>query len=261
MILPFNLTDVRVGFLLSLLVFVGIAFALLYSAKVSVNIPPIGRVNWRDAVTVLVGLVVTPAILTVVPTFYLAAWIGLSFVAGVYTLLSPVVRYRLLAFGLAIGLTLGQFQLRSIWLNDFLVILAVSIAAVFFVQGGIRLREVTYMAAGYSIFDVFAIRILQPILFRIFSGIALVPMLLMPYGGVTLSVGGGDLLLVTVFTLILKKEYGIMRAIALLATELSIIFAASLLVGIVSVVPLSPLLTLPFAVMSLGRKPATVKST
>ena len=223
-----------------------------YSLRVKVNLPPYGRVNWRDISVILGGLALFPVALLAIPQIFVVAWIALGFFSSLAYLFRPMVKRLPIAASVSAATVASQFLFRQIWINDLITMLGVCFVAVYSVQGGITAREAAFLGLGYSVYDVLAIAFLQPLFSRSLVAAPLIPVIIVWYLGRGFLLGGADLLLLVLFALVLTKTLGWKESLAFVLLGVVVIFVLSGMAF--TALPLAPFIVVIFlAVREAGR--------
>ena len=174
----------------------------------------------------LSDIAVTLGVVVIIPFLYvlLPVWVVCGFMAFVVLCVLPTVADPLLrppwapwlAALLLVVADLGtnwQFGGTSplfLLVNDAVLVLACVGVANLWVQGGMKARDVTVLAGGLAVYDLAAtswLPLTSDLLHRLAAS-PLVPLVAWGHGNAELGIGLGDLLLVTVFPLVMLKAYG-----------------------------------------------------
>ncbi|MEM2916790.1 MAG: hypothetical protein QXN63_00330 [Candidatus Bathyarchaeia archaeon] len=234
--------------MLEILTTVGLFFAalplsLVYYLKVRIERPPYGTFNWKDLLFMLFFIIITPFLYLNISVTMATIILGALFLFGLYAVLSPIIRR--IAILPAAALVIAQFLWPTQGLNDIIVLIFFVGIGSLYIQGGLPKKELTAFAIAFSIYDLIAtgmsswmMEMVQKVLHTpYFPGFVFGDML----------VGGGDILMGTIFVLASMKFYG-KKAVALTLTSILISTTALILIlpaiGITSPVPFVPVLTL-----------------
>jgi hypothetical protein len=234
--------------MLEILTTVGLFFAalplsLFYYLKVRIERPPYGTYNWKDLLFMLFFIVITPFLYLNISVAMATIILGALFLFGLYAVLSPIMRR--LAILPAATLVIIQFVWPTQGLNDIIVLIFFVGIGSLYIQGGLPKKELTVFAIAFSIYDLLAtgmsswmMEMVQKVLRTpYFPGFVFGDML----------VGGGDILMGTLFVLASMKFYG-KKAVVLTLTSIITSTAALVLIlpaiGITSPIPFVPILTL-----------------
>lgn len=209
---------------------VAIAVAALYFRHVSVDRPPVGVYTARDIVVVMAVVVLLPVLYLALPDPAVATALGLMTVLAVQFTLAPLLSGRvalLVAAGAgAVELALAAGGLDAVaagWNNLLLLVLVVGVTNLY-VQSGIRARDVAVFGLLLAGYDVVATTLLPTM------GELLRRTVELPFAPVftdgTILIGLGDVLMLTLWTLVSLKAFG--RAAALLATAVALALTTAL---------------------------------
>jgi hypothetical protein len=211
--------------------------ALFYLRRVRLERPAIGTFNHRDIRILFCFIVFLPFVYVVLPRVALTCFLILTFSGAISIGFRPVLSRTQLWLG--IGLVIGA----NIWLSrtmlgtvfgwqlawattDILVLLAAIAASNLYIQGGMRLRHVAWIALILACYDLAFTRYvpLTNKLTEQFLGYPLDPSVGMRIGLFNASIGLGDLLVYAMFLLAAFKAYG--RLAGRIAFGLIIVFGA-----------------------------------
>ena len=197
--------------------------------------PPLGVISLGDVAVMLVGVVVVPLLYLALPPGLVAGLLVLASLSALVPLGQAVLGRGWLAWLLALGL-LGADVGSALWLgtthplffavnNAALVLLVVSIT-VLWAQSGLRARDAAVLGGALTVYDLIATSLLSltsDLIARLAS-LPLAPVVAWSVGeGRWLGLGLGDLLMATVFPLVLRKAYGRRAGLAALAVGLGTI--------------------------------------
>ncbi|HJQ02580.1 MAG TPA: hypothetical protein VJ851_13345 [Jatrophihabitans sp.] len=211
--------------------------ALFYLRRVRLERPAIGTFNHRDIRILFCFIILLPFVYVVLPRDALTSFLVLTFSGAISIGFRPVLSRTQLWLG--IGLVIGA----NIWLSrtmlgtilgwqlawattDILVILAAISVSNLYIQGGMRLRHVAWIALILAIYDLAFTRYvpLTNKLTEQFLGYPLDPSIGMRIGLYNASIGLGDLLVYAMFLIAAFKAYG--RFAARVAFSLIVVFGA-----------------------------------
>lgn len=227
---------------------VTIALASVYFSRLEVNRPPVGVVNGRDIWILLVGIVAIPYLYLALPLAVVATLLVIATVGILLFTCEPVAPLGLsllLALGvvaadIGLALTAGTQSNTFLALNNVVLAIAVVGIANLWAQSGMRATHVAAMALGLAAYDLVAtagLPLMTDLLDRL-NDIPLVPFIGWRAAGDELLVGFGDLLLLALFPLVVRKAFGCpASAIALGVTSLVL----ALLLGAVEFGLLGPI--------------------
>jgi len=102
---------------------------------------------------------------------------------------------------------------------------------------------------GYSIYDFLATALLAGLFANKLLPLPLIPLLAVQLAGRTRIMGGGDVFLLSLFTLVLLKIFGARRAGLFVVGELPVVLCYNIVANTLRVnLPLSPFLVVPFVI-------------
>jgi hypothetical protein len=243
-----------------------IAMSYLYFRTVRIARPPVGRYNLRDVVFMMIAVVVLPPLYLEVPTWLVTIVLGMVFVAVLQFTLAPVLprpvpllaAASIVVTDVVVAHTVGHSGLgfhAFVALND--VVIAAGVVGVcnLYVQNGMRARDVAVFGVALAVYD-FAATIALPIMVEFFSrvrALPLAPILSWGHGSSSAPIGLGDVLMLTLWTLVSYKAFG--RVSAWIAgclglTTVTVFFvlvsAGVITTGVPSMAALGPLMALHY---------------
>jgi hypothetical protein len=198
--------------------------ALYYFRRVRLERPPIGTFNGRDITILMTLIIALPFLYAAVPLYWLVGFLALGFCSSLSIGYRPIFgQQRLWLLWLLIGLLVGG----NIWTShnllgsttgwqlwwaelSLLVILSVVSVSNLYVQGGMRLRYVSWLALAVAAYDATFVKVipLTDKLAQELLGKPLDPSLGTRFGIDNFSIGIGDMLIFALFTLAAYKAYG-----------------------------------------------------
>jgi hypothetical protein len=212
-------------------------FAVFYFRRVRLDRPPIGTFNGRDIGILLTFIIALPFLYAALPGWALTCFLALTFASALSIGYRPLLgRTRSWLFiGLLIGANiwtsrtmLGTVAGWQLWWAELTVLVALAAIAVanLYVQGGMKLRYVAWLALALGAYDVVfsSVYPLTSKLTQEFLGAPLDPSLGMRFGIDNFAIGIGDLLIFALFAVATYKAYG--RPAARLALGLIVVFGA-----------------------------------
>lgn len=251
-----------------------VLLASVYFRRYAITRPPLGVFGLGDIAAMLVAIVVVPFLYIALPLWLVLLLIGSASFSLLYVLWEPVLgagwRPGLLAallVGADIGLArwYGALSIPFVTLNNVVLIMMAVGVTNLWAQSGMRARDLVVLGLGLAIYDYLAtwqFSLMGDMLQRL-AGLPLVPMFVW-HAGTTqwLGLGLGDVLLVTVFPLVMRKAYGWTASIMALLVGLGallLIMLSLLAVGVESTFPamvaLGPLMALQYAYWRYRRGP------
>jgi hypothetical protein len=195
--------------------------SLAYLRRVRMERPPVGTFNGRDIAILVTFIVCLPFLYGYLPfwlitclltlTFSSALYLGYSGVLGrgrVWLLIGALIGLNIWTSAHLMGTTLGW---QTWWLElDVLVILGAVAVANLYVQGGMKLKHVAWLALALAIYD-FIFDQLLPLTDKLVAGYLshpMDPLFGFRFGIDNYGVGLGDLLVYSLFLTACYKAYG-----------------------------------------------------
>jgi hypothetical protein len=214
--------------------FVVCAGSLAYFRRVRMDRPPVGTFNTRDVVILLIAIGILPFIYGWLPVPVVTVVLCITFASALY------IGYRSLLGSVGIWLGIGVLFGLNIWSShhlmgtipgwqlwytqqSILVWLGVVAVVNLYVQGGMKLRHVAWLALVLAFYDVvFAsyYPLTGDLLARYITH-PFTPVAGMRFGEVDYAVGLGDLLVYSLFFVASYKAYG--RRAAVIAASLVLV--------------------------------------
>jgi hypothetical protein len=251
--------------------------AWIYFRRFEVMRPPIGVFDWHDVVFMLVAIVVVPVAYLELPRAAVGVVLCLLALNIFYFGFEPVLRLRSLVWLATIGLVVADVVVSltvdagASWIvavNDLELAVLVVFVTNMLVQSGMRARDLAFLVSGLAVYDVIATTVLGLMgdLLRRLASLPFAPLVAWREGGQWLAVGLGDLLMVALAPLVLRKAFGRTAGILSAATGVAAVagMLAVLRLGWVSrdipaMVVLGPLLLPQYAWwrLRLGRERRT----
>jgi hypothetical protein len=197
------------------------AGALAYFRRVRMERPPVGTFNTRDVVTLLVFIGILPFVYGWLPVPVVTVLLCITFASALYIGYSPLLGQVgiWLGIGLLIGFNIwssdhvmGTIAGWQLWYSEqsIAVILGAIAVCNLYVQGGMRLRHVAWLALGLACYDV-VFASYYPLTGRLLARYIthpLIPVVGMRFGEVDYAVGLGDMLVYSLFFVASYKAYG-----------------------------------------------------
>ena len=195
--------------------------ALLYFRRVRMERPPIGTFNGRDIVILLLFISVLPFLYGYLPYWLITCLLIITFASALYIGYNGIFGrgWTWLGIGLLIGLNywtshhlMGTTAGWQLWWTELTILVGLGAVAVsnLYVQGGMRLQYVAWLALGLAVYDIIFATVL-PLTDQLVAGYLahpLDPLLGMRFGIDNYGVGLGDLLVYSLFLIACYKAYG-----------------------------------------------------
>jgi hypothetical protein len=252
--------------ILMIFIHVGASLGLgwLYFRYYAIPRPPIGVFNLWDVILMLSGIILVPYLYLLLPEGVVAGLLGLGTLGILYFTLEPILHRRLFIWPV-IGIVLGTDIGATVWFGEqsaafFAVnnIVQVQVAVGItntWAQSGMKARDAAILGGLLVVYDVLFTSVLPLMtdLIGRLGSLPFAPLVAWPTGvevtGQWLAIGLGDLLLATVFPLVLRKAYGRqagLAALVLSAVALASILALPLQTPFPVMVVLGPLMVLQY---------------
>jgi hypothetical protein len=182
----------------------------------------------------MIGMIVLiPFLYLVLPLWMVASLLGMVSISVLYFVWEPVLRSGRLIWLVTILLASADLltvlipQVNTMWfliVNNIIMLIIVVGASNLWAQSGMKARDAVILGAALSIYDLIATSLL-PLMNNLFArldGLPFTPTIAWPMNtsGEWLGIGLGDLVLVTVFPLVMRKAFG--RNAGLLAMVLGL---------------------------------------
>jgi hypothetical protein len=190
-----------------------------YFRRYQISRPPIGVFTLTDLALMVLFILLVPLLYLALPLWLVAGLLGLSALSVLYFTWEPLLQARwaiwlvvlvLLAADGGAALLLGTRRNGFFAINDAVLIVLVVGISNLWAQSGMKARHAALLGAGLAIYDFLATSEfpLTSGLFVRLAGLPLVPMVSWGSSSSALGIGLGDLLLATVFPLVLCKAFG-----------------------------------------------------
>jgi hypothetical protein len=199
--------------------------ALFYFRRVRMERPPIGTFNGRDIVVLLVFIITLPFLYGYLPLWLITCILVITFTSSLYLGYKPVLgpARTWLGIGLLIGLNvwtshhlMGTTAGWQLWWAELSLLVGLGAVAVanLYVQGGMKLQYVAWLALALALYDIIFATVL-PLTDKLIAGYLahpLDPLMGMRFGIDNYGVGLGDLLVYSLFIVAAYKAYGVKAA-------------------------------------------------
>jgi hypothetical protein len=235
--------------------------------------PPLGVLNLWDVGLMVGAIIVVPYLYLALPAWLAAGLLALAFLSVFYVMGEPVLRARWalwLAVLVLLAADVGTAHLYDARgglfsaVNDGVLLVAVVGLSNLWAQSGMKARHVALLAGVLTLYDLIATSLLPlttDLLGRL-AGTPFMPMVIWGTGHDRLGIGLGDLLLATVFPLVMRKAFGRAAGLVALAVALGTLGALLMLlelhgvpVTLPAMTPLGPLMVLQYVYWRCRRGP------
>jgi hypothetical protein len=208
----------------------------IYFRRFAVTRPPIGVVNLSDVALIVVGIVVFPYLYLALPPWLGATLLGGSILSALYLVAEPVLRKRAIVWLAALGLivvdvwtamALGSMHPWFLAANDLVLVFGVVGIANLWAQSGLKARDATLLAGFLAVYDPIAtsqLTLTNDLISHLASA-PFAPLIAWPLvnGNGLAGIGLGDLLLATVFPLVMRKAFGGSAGLLALFVSLAVV--------------------------------------
>ena len=228
-----------------------------YFRRYAITRPPIGVFNLWDITIMIGGIILVPYLYLVLPIWLVASLLALGILSVLYFVWEPILRARwevwpmvlvLLAADIGVVVWYGPATSLFFAVNNIVLIVAIVGITNLWAQSGMKARDVAILAGVLAVYDVIATWQLTQTadLFSRLFGLPFAPIIVWPLGteGEWLGIGMGDMLLATVFPLVMRKAFGRAAGIASLVSNLSLIVAMLTLAVLIRLRVLFPVMML-----------------
>jgi len=208
--------------------------AWIYFRRYQLPRVPIGVMNLADIAVMVVAVVALPFLYLVLPIWLVGAFLFLTALSVLHALFQPAFQARWMVWLVALTLLLldcltayrmGTAQNVFFAINDLVLILLTVGISNLWAQSGAKARDMALLGMALAIYDYLATA-RSPLMTTLIDRLAtlpLAPVIAWTSGGARLSIGLGDLLLASVFPLVLRKAYGRTAGLIALALALCLI--------------------------------------
>ncbi|MEU5000695.1 hypothetical protein [Streptomyces sp. NPDC021622] len=182
--------------------------------------PPFGVINLGDVTVAMAGLVLIPLLYMALPLAVVVFLLAFLTLGALQVALQPVLGRRslwvvclgLIAADVALGLTVGVRSDAFLLTNDAIMVVVVIGVANLWAQSGMRAAHAAVFAAAFTVYDALATWKFS-VMLHLFVKLTKLPLFPLVGWGLddvptSFLIGLGDLLLVSLFPLVMRKAYG-----------------------------------------------------
>lgn len=225
-----------------------------YDGRYQITRPPIGVFNLWDVGLMMAGILAVPYLYLILPRGAVVGLLTLSALSVLYFCLEPVVARRGVRWGLVLVLMVldgaalhrfGPISAEFFAVNNLVQLIVVIGITNLWAQSGLKARDAAILGAVLTVYDLLFTSYLplMDALFTRLHGLPFAPLLGWTWGqGEWIAIGVGDLLLATVFPLVMRRAHGAQAGVT------AFVFAVGALL-IVFALPVLGLLQTTFPVM------------
>ncbi len=238
----------------------------LYFRSYRITRPPIGVINLKDVAFMLGAIVLIPFLYLTLPPWVAGGLLAVGVLTILYITWEPVLGARwavwlasftLLGTDVGVLLLFGATSTAFFVVNNTVLIVGVVGATNLWAQSGMKARDLAVLASGLAVYDFVAtsqLPLMDDLIGRL-AAMPLAPQVAWRIGdGFWLGVGLGDLLLATVFSLVMRKAYGrsaglvaLVLALGAIGVMLALLDLEILRVTLPAMVVLGPIMVLQYA--------------
>ncbi|MFE0132532.1 hypothetical protein ACFWY6_13320 [Streptomyces sp. NPDC059037] len=195
--------------------------------------PPFGVINLADVMVAMAGLVLIPLLYMKLPIAVVVILLALLTIGALQVALEPVVGRRplwtvclaLIAADLVLGLTVGVRNEAFLLTNDAIMVIVVIGVANLWAQSGLKAAHAAVFAAVLTGYDALVTWQFSVTL-QLFVKLTKLPLFPLVGWGLeevptSFLIGLGDLLLLSLFPLVMRKAYGRTAGLSVLLTGLA----------------------------------------
>jgi len=198
--------------------------------------PSIGVLNLGDVAFMIGVIILIPYLYLAFPLWLVAAILAMAMLSILYFVGEPVLRARWATWGVALlllgadvgtSLHFGASSPAFFLVNNTVLIVAVVGVTSLWAQSGMKARDVAVLGGVLALYDLIATSLLplmSDLIWRLTS-IPFAPVVSWGVGPDRLLIGLGDLLLATVFPLVMRKAFGRSAGMAAMIINLGTIAA------------------------------------
>ena len=238
----------------------------LYFRRYQLTRPPIGVLNLKDVAIMLGAIVLVPYLYLALPVWLVTGLLVSAILSVLYFTWEPILRARwaiwlavLLLVGVDIGAALwsGTTATPFIAVNNLVLTVAIVGITNLWAQSGMKARDAAIMAGALAVYDFLAtsqLTLMTDLVNRLLT-LPFAPLVAWDIGsdGRGLGLGLGDLLLATVFPLVMRKAFdrpaglwAMSLGLGAIGTLLALIDLAVVRVALPVMVVLGPLMVLQY---------------
>jgi hypothetical protein len=212
-----------------------------YFRRYTVVRPPIGVLTLADVGIMIGCIIVVPYLYLCLPVWSITALLALVALALLSVTLEPILPRRatwVVALLLVVADVVTAYRggpLSTSFLlvnNAVLVLMAVGITNLW-AQSGMRVRDAAILGGALSIYDVLATTVagqMAAVMHRL-ADLPFAPLVAFRFGaGLRVSLGLGDVLMATLFPLVMRKAFG--RSMGLAAAALAVVAIGVVMLGL-----------------------------
>jgi hypothetical protein len=193
--------------------------SVTYLHRYHVTRPAIGVCNRSDVLCAVAVILLAHVVYVLLPLWAAIGLFALAVTSAVAVTLEPLCPSRWLAWLISLACVVGDIGIAwhagvvnpgFLLVNDGVMLAVIVGVANLWVQSGVQVRDAVLFSLLLAVFDLVATSVssLTSMLFARFQSAPLMPAVAWVSHGTMLSGGVGDVLLVTVWVLVMEKAYG-----------------------------------------------------
>jgi hypothetical protein len=200
--------------------------------------PPLGVFNLRDVAIMVVSIVLVPYLYLALPTWLVVGLVVVGVLSVLYLVWEPVLRARwgiwLATLGLAVAdvgamHAYGAVSTPFFVINNVVLVLSTVGVANLWAQSGMKARDAAVLGAALAFYDFVAttqLSLMTDLVARL-AELPFPPLVAWQLDGhgQWLGIGMGDLMLASVFPLVMRKAFGRAAGLTALAVSLGALAA------------------------------------
>lgn len=214
-----------------------IILSTAYFRRYTMTRPPLGVFNLTDIAIMLGSIVIVPFLYLALPHWLVVGLLALAALSTLYFLWEPILRTPWLIWLIVLPLAVADIVLASrfgvmstpsLMVNNLVLVGMVIGVTNLWAQSGMKARDVVVLGAALIVYDFVATSVagqMEEMILRL-ATLPFVPMFAWQVGstGEWLGIGLGDVLLASVFPLVMRKAFG--RSAGLVALVLGFLALA-----------------------------------
>ncbi len=211
----------------------GILLGWVYFRRWRISRPAIGVVNRFDIFFLLVGIILITFLYTLLPAPVTAVLLALGITSVLYSVWEPMFPSRALTWLATFGLVVLDLATAILWrgsalaaaANNLALLIAAAGMANLWAQSGMRLGDLSIFSALLAVYDTLSTLILptQTSLYWRLVGMPFAPLIAWPSPKGWLAFGLGDLIVMCLYPLVMRKAYGRPAGIAAVLLDMGVV--------------------------------------
>jgi hypothetical protein len=231
-----------------------------YFRHCQISRAPIGVINLKDITSIMIFIILAPYLYLFLPLWLAAGLLIVTTLSLFYFMLEPLLRRKSLIWAVSLALVgadvaasliTGNRSELYFGINNLIMVIMIVGLTNLWAQSGMKARDAAILGAFLTFYDYVAtwqFSLTGDMINRL-AGLPLTPMVAWNSGNNGLGIGLGDLLLATVFPLVMYKAFGQLGGIVTLSLNfVALVFVMRLPLQVVFpvMVVLGPLMVLQY---------------